>query len=193
MDRPSTPGAFLIAAASSLAACPLIVNGLPPAHAQCSMGSACLPSERFSPSGGMAGGASESLSPTQQGSVSFSETLNRSIGGASVSIGGASASIGGEATPLSTAPTIGASNTSTTSDYKQFVQTVAPSQVSPPSASSLHSRLHPALISVDGIGRAGSDGMTGSLWNSDSVLYKQDSSGAACSLNKQGPLISTCR
>lgn len=170
-----------------LVSAPLLMAGVTSVQAQCTMGASCSPNERISSPGIVNMAVDATSAASQPGTIGFSQTFGTSAGGtdsfsrvtSSSDFPGAVEVTSGKASPAIDADQSG-------------VPSVLP-QLNVPSATALHSRLHPTLVTTDGPARSSADGVTGSLWNSESVLYKQDATGAACSLNKQGPLVSTCR
>lgn len=181
---PVSSGLIVVAAAS---------GSWVPLQAQCSGGLACGPAERFTPSATSAAAdvpGSTVLSITQPGSASFPESFNTTIGGLNRSGVGSSSPFPGAAVLQLT----GTGNVAMPTE--EVDQPVGPSSVPQavaPSTSALFLRLQPTQFTIDQPARPNLDTGTVSLWNSENVLYKQDSTGSPCSLNKQGPQIATCR
>jgi len=187
MDCPSLLRVLSRATFLALLPAPLVLAGATSASAQCVMGASCSPSERLSNPAGLDPAIGATSPVPQQGAVGFSETFGTS-GGAVNSfsrVGSSSEFPGAVVVTTDDAP---ATRGSDRTDSPPL-----PPQLNVPSSTALHSRLHPTLVTTDGPARSAPEGITGSLWNSENVLYKQDGTGAACSLNKQGPLIATCR
>jgi len=121
----------------------------------------------------------------------FTETLNTSLGGVSRQSAGTSTDQGVTSNPQTKLP--GNPNSAIAPNLNLDKQELAPEN--PAITPALTTRLQPALLNSSSTGMTISplDGSNSSLWNSESILYKQDRTGSPCSINRQGPQINTCR
>lgn len=54
-------------------------------------------------------------------------------------------------------------------------------------------RLQPIIVDQTERASLSDAGSPTNLWNAEAILYRPDRTGGACSLNRQGPQINTCR